>query len=72
MQLFWSDVTGIAEALCRAYPEEDRLAVDAPRLKEMILALPEFGDKPNPPRQAYLDSVLWTWMRLADEGGRGT
>jgi len=67
-QLLWDDTTGIAEALCAAYSDVDRLTVDHQNLSEMILRLPQFAGGPPPSRQ-MLDHVLWTWMRCADAGG---
>jgi FeS assembly protein IscX len=68
MQLSWSDREGIAKALLQAYPETDRLALSLDDLKGMVTALPQFSDRPEPPKKAHLETILWTWMRLADEG----
>ena len=68
MQLSWSDRESIAKALIQAYPETDRLALSFSDLKSMVRALPGFAGPPEPPKQAHLESILWTWMRLADEG----
>ena len=69
MQLSWSDRDSIAKALAEAYPETDRLALSLDNLKNMVTRLPGFAGTPEPPRKAHLESILWTWMRLADEGG---
>lgn len=68
MQLSWSDRDRIAEALAQAYPETDRLSLSLDDLKGLVVALPGFAGPPEPPREAHLESILWTWMRLADEG----
>ena len=68
MWLSWSNQTDIAVALLEAYPEMDRLSLNHDRLLPLILALPAFNDTPVPPRPACLDHILWTWMRLADDG----
>lgn len=67
MQLSWSDQDRLAEALWAAYPEQDRLALDPEALRRLIVALPDFNDKPEPPGKPWLDKILWTWMRIADE-----
>jgi FeS assembly protein IscX len=71
MELCWSNQTGIAEALMTAYPETDRLSLSLDRLREMVTALPQFKDAPYPPRETFLENVLWTWMRLAGEAAGG-
>jgi FeS assembly protein IscX len=68
MPLSWSDQTGIAKALHRAYPEEERLALGLEELRTRIIALPEFAGPPRPPDEAFLRAILWTWMRIADGG----
>ena len=66
MSLSWSNSADIAAALLKAYPEADRLSLDRDRLLHLISSLPGFKDQPVPPKPAYLDHILWTWMRLAD------
>ncbi|MDD9900234.1 MAG: Fe-S cluster assembly protein IscX [Alphaproteobacteria bacterium] len=67
--LTWSDTAGLAAALCAAYPDADRLSLDPQALIPLVLDLPAFYDPAPPPGQRALQSVLWTWMRLADDGG---
>jgi FeS assembly protein IscX len=71
MQLSWSDQDRLAEALWAAHPEQDRLALDSEALRRLIVALPAFNDTPTPPGQPWLDKILWTWMRIADERAAG-
>lgn len=74
MLLSWSRPADIAAALLQAYPEMDRLSLGRDHLLRLILALPGFHDRPEPPQPANLDHILWTWMRLADvdfSAGRG-
>ena len=68
MQLSWSTQAEIAAALLQAYPEADRVALSRDDLLHMIVTLPDFKDKPNPPQPACLDHIRWIWMRLADVG----
>lgn len=70
MQLSWSDQDRIAEALWATYPEQDRLALGSDALRRLIISLPAFKDDVQPPGAAWLDKILWTWMRLADERGQ--
>lgn len=69
MQLSWSDRDSIARALILAYPDTDRLDLTLDDLKRMVCGLPGFAGPPEPPRKAHLESILWTWMRLADQDG---
>lgn len=68
MRLSWSDRESIARALIETYPSADRLKLTLDELKEMVTLLPEFAGPPEPPKQAHLETILWTWMRLADAG----
>jgi len=75
MRLSWANQTDIAAALLKMYPDADRLALNHDRLLQLIHTLPAFDDASVPPRAAYLDHILWTWMRLAgqdfnEEGAR--
>jgi len=67
MHLSWDKQDGIAKALLRAYPEQDRLALGHEDLRRLIVTLPGFQDAPYPPGEAWLSKILWTWMRLAHE-----
>ncbi len=68
MQLSWSTPADIAAALLTAYPAADRLALSHGQLLQLIHTLPGFRDSVTPPKPAWLDHILWTWMRLADSG----
>lgn len=67
MPLSWSHATDIAHALIEHHPDAVRVSLTHDNLLGMIQALPGFSDTPVPPKPAYLDHILWTWMRLADE-----
>ncbi len=69
MPLSWSHATEIATALLQEHPDAVRLSRTHDDLLRMICALPGFADAPTPPKPAYLDHILWTWMRLANEDG---
>lgn len=69
MQLSWdSDQAAIARALMTAYPEVDRLSLSLSQLHHMIASLSCFAASQRQPDEKRLRSVLWTWMRLSDEG----
>ncbi len=68
MQLSWNDRENIARELQQTYPETDRLSLRLEDLKTMVTGLPHFAGPPEPPKPAHLESILWTWMRFADEG----
>lgn len=70
MTLLWSHQNRIAEALIATYPETDRTALSLQKLEEMIVALPGFSDQTEAPTESHLNHILWTWMRLADDGGK--
>jgi FeS assembly protein IscX len=65
MHLSWKEQDRIAKALLTAYPEQDRLALNLEQLRQLIVALPGFQDTPQPPGDAWLNKILWTWMRMA-------
>lgn len=66
MQFSWNDRENIAKALIQTHPDADRLAMSLDDLRALVTALPGFDGPPQPPRAAHLESILWTWMRLAD------
>lgn len=71
MPLCWSQATDIARALIAQHPDAVRVSLTRETLQDMVRDLPGFTDAPTPPKPAYLDHILWTWMRLADEQAVG-
>ena len=71
MPLSWSDRERIARALIETYPTTERLKLSLDELQQMVVTLPDFTGPENPPKRVHLESILWTWMRLADETGEG-
>lgn len=69
MTLSWADQDRIAAALYQAYPDADRLALTLEDIRLKIVALPCFSGTAHPPAPAWLEKILWTWMRLADGSG---
>jgi len=65
MHLSWKEQDRIAKALLTTYPDQDRLALTLEQLRQLIVALPDFQDTPQPPGEPWLNKILWTWMRLA-------
>lgn len=66
MQFSWNDRENIAEALNQSYPDAERLDLSLDALRGLVTGLPGFCGPPEPPGAAHLESILWTWMRLAD------
>ena len=58
MELRWSDVQAIAEALYDANPDLDPLTLSFVRLHAMVTALPEFYDDPERSNEAILEAIL--------------
>lgn len=65
--LKWAQIKQIARLLTHYYPDVERLDCSPEDVRQLIVALPEFKDDPEPPSRETLDSILWQWMRLADE-----
>ena len=62
MELRWSDVQAIAEALYDANPDLDPLTLSFVRLHAMVTALPEFDDDPERSNEASLDAIRQAWL----------
>ena len=62
MELRWSDVQAIAEALYDANPDLDPLTLSFVRLHAMVTALPEFDDDPERSNDAILEAILQAWL----------
>lgn len=66
MELRWSDVQAIAEALYDANPDLDPLTLSFVRLHAMVTALPEFDDDPERSNEAILEAILQAWLDERD------
>ena len=62
MELRWSDVQAIAEALYDTNPDLDPLTLSFVRLHAMVTALPEFDDDPERSNEAILEAILQAWL----------
>lgn len=69
--LTWTNPIGLAQALLREHPEQDRMTLPRESLRLLVVALPGFADGDHPPKPTYLDAVRWAWMRIADDGDSG-
>ena len=65
--LKWAQIRQLAQALVHYYPDVERLNCTPEDVRQLVVALPEFQDTPEPPSIDTLNSILWQWMRLADE-----
>jgi FeS assembly protein IscX len=59
----WLDVSRIAEELCDRHPELDPVAISFPRLREMVVALPGFEERPgHPSNERILEAIQQGWL----------
>jgi Fe-S-cluster formation regulator IscX/YfhJ len=64
--LNWNNYGTIAILLNQNYPDEDLLAISPLRIVELVKAFPNFSDMSEPDADT-LDSIIYTWISLADE-----
>ena len=67
--LNWNNYGTIAILLNQNYPDEDLLAISPLRIVELVKAFPNFSDMSEPDADTT-DSIIYTWISLADEIGR--
>lgn len=58
----WTDVFDIAIALEDAYPEIDILSLSFPKLRDMVLSLPDFDDRVERCNERVLEAIQMTWV----------
>jgi FeS assembly protein IscX len=63
MALHWLDVERIGEELEAAHPEVDPLTISFPRLKQLVMALPDFAEEPGHPcNERILEAIQQAWI----------
>ncbi|KOR28311.1 hypothetical protein TI04_11295 [Achromatium sp. WMS2] len=62
MNLKWTDTQELAQALDDAHPEVDPRYVNFVDLRDWILALPSFADKPERSGESILEAVQLSWI----------
>lgn len=66
MNILWTDIHQIAEALADHYPDIDPLTVRFTDLHKWVLALPGFSDDPKRSNEAILEAIQMEWIKELD------
>ena len=66
MSLKWTDAQAIAEALYDADPDLDPLTISFVKLHDMVCALPDTHDDPDPSNEKILEGILMKWLDERD------
>ena len=66
MSLKWVDVQEIAIQLAEAHPDMDPLTVNFVKLRNLVIALPEFDDVPDRGGEKVLEAIQALWIEEAD------
>lgn len=62
MNLNWNSPEEIAWALLDQYPDQDPLRLSFPKLRQMIIDLPDFADDPDSSNERILERIQMTWL----------
>ncbi|KPW44210.1 Iron-sulfur cluster assembly protein IscX [Pseudomonas syringae pv. tomato] len=66
MSLKWVDVQEIAIQLAESHPEVNPLTVSFPKLRGLVMALPEFDDHPDRSGEKVLEAIQTLWIEELD------
>jgi len=66
MSLKWVDVLEIAIQLAELHPDVDPLSVNFVKLRNLVMALPEFDDVPDRGGEKVLEAIQAAWIEEAD------
>ncbi|MHC8404005.1 Fe-S cluster assembly protein IscX [Pseudomonas sp. TMB3-21] len=66
MSLKWVDVQEIAIQLAEEHPEVNPLTVNFVKLRNLVMALPEFDDVPDRGGEKVLEAIQTLWIEEAD------
>ena len=66
MSLKWVDVQEIAIQLAEAHPEIDPLTVNFVKLRNLVMALPDFDDIPDRGGEKVLEAIQGLGIEEAD------
>ncbi|KOP52795.1 FeS assembly protein IscX [Pseudomonas coronafaciens pv. porri] len=66
MSLKWVDVQEVAIQLAESHPEVNPLTVSFPRLRDLVMALPEFDDDPARSGEKVLEAIQTLWIEELD------
>jgi FeS assembly protein IscX len=62
MSLKWVDIYEIAIQLAEAHPDVDPMTVNFVKLRNLIMALPDFDDIPDCGGEKVLEAVQCLWI----------
>jgi FeS assembly protein IscX len=61
-KIHWLDVDDIAERLLESHPDRDPLSVRFTELKQLVLKLPDFQERPgHPVNEKILETIQAKW-----------
>ena len=66
MSLKWVDVQEIAIQLAEAHPDVDPLTVNFVKLRNLVMALPEFDDIHDRGGEKVLEAIQGLWIEETD------
>ena len=66
MSLKWVDVQEIAIQLAEAHPDINPLTVNFVKLRNLVMALPDFDDIPDRGGEKVLEAIQSLWLVEAD------
>lgn len=66
MSLKWVDVQEIAIQLAEQHPEVNPLSVNFVKLRNLVMALPEFDDLPERGGEKVLEAIQGLWIEEQD------
>lgn len=66
MSLKWVDVQEIAIQLAEAHPDVNPLTVNFVKLRNLVMALPDFDDIPDRGGEKVLEAIQSLWIEEAD------
>jgi FeS assembly protein IscX len=62
----WRDVEDLARDLLERYPDTDPLTVSLETLRDMIVSLPLFDDKPDAATDETLEEIQAAWYEVSE------
>ncbi len=60
-KLTWKETEDIAFALIDAHPDQDPLKLSFPKLRQLVIELPDFADNPDGSNEAILEAIQMAW-----------
>ncbi|MCD5982387.1 MULTISPECIES: Fe-S cluster assembly protein IscX [Pseudomonas] len=66
MSLKWVDVQEIAIQLSEEYPDTDPFSLNFVKLRDLVMALPDFEDERDRGGEKVLEAIQTLWKEEAD------